>query len=308
MLRVVRKARPNGSDRGLPTDVVDERELADKHGRFTQVAGREIYSLHWPAAGPRLVLIHGFGTANTSWSSVAPLFAQAGYDTYAPDLAGFGLSSKRWDVGYSHGDQADLLAAWMQHLGLDAATIIGHSMGGNVAAHLALRHPQRVERLVLAAPAVVSGLKSAPRRLGVLLQVPALRQAARRTVRKIVLRSDLRRFEASNPLVLRVLRTADWDLALLAATRDSWANQLTLEQLRSITVPTLLLWGADDTTIPVVDSERLRMLLPRAQAITMPGLGHLPHEEDPQRFAALVLNGVESPAARSHVVGADQPQ
>lgn len=269
---------------------VDERELADEQGAFAQIGGREVYYLHWPAPGPRLVLIHGFGTANTSWAAVAPRFARAGYDTYALDLGGFGLSSKRWDAGYGHPDQADLVAAWMQHLGLDTATIIGHSMGGNVAAHLALRHPQRVERLVLEAPAILSGLEATPRHMATLLHVPPLRWAARLAVRRIVRQSDLSRFEATNPQVLRVLHTADWDQALLAAARDSWANRLSPEQFRAITAPTLLLWGADDTTIPVADSLRLQLLLPQAQVVTMPGLGHLPHEEAPERFAELVLN------------------
>lgn len=280
----------SGWERSSKPAAVDERELADEHGAFAQVGGREVYYLHWPVPGPRLVLIHGFGTASTSWAAVAPLFARAGYDTYALDLGGFGLSSKGWEAGYGHPDQADLVAAWMQHLGLDTATVIGHSMGGNVAAHLALRYPRHVEQLVLEAPAILNGLSATPRRLAALLRVPPLRWAARGVVRRVVRRSDLSRFEASNPQVLRVLRTADWDQALVAAVRDSWANQLAPAQLRGITVPTLLLWGADDTTIPVADSVRLQMLLPRAWAVTMPGLGHLPHEEAPQRFAELVLN------------------
>lgn len=286
-----RAAGRAGQGRGRPCrpSAVDERELADEHGAFVQVGGREVYYLRWPAPGPRMVLIHGFGTSNTSWAAVAPLFARAGYDTYALDLGGFGLSSKGWEAGYGHPDQADLVAAWMQQLGLDSATVIGHSMGGNVAAHLALRHPRRVEQLVLEAPAILSGLEAAPRQLAALLRVPPLRWAARQAVRKVVRRSDLSRFEASNPQVLRVLRTADWDQALLAAARDSWANQLAPEQLRAIAAPTLLLWGSADATIPVADSERLQMLLPKAWAVTMAGAGHLPHEEAPQRFAELVL-------------------
>jgi pimeloyl-ACP methyl ester carboxylesterase len=286
---VMDNLRPQNQHCGVSAGEIDVAELADTNGTFVEVAERQIYYLRWPASGPSLVLIHGFGTANTSWGTVAPLLARAGYDTYALDLGGFGLSSKRWGVGYAHADQADLVDGWMQRLGMDSATVVGHSMGGNVAAHLALRHPRRVDRLVLEAPAVLSGLQSVPSGLRALLEVPALRQAARLVVRTIVLRSDLSRFEATNPLVLRSLRTADWDLALLAAVRDSRGNQLTPEQLRGITAPTLLLWGANDTTIPVADSDRLQAILPHARAVTIPGLGHLAHEEAPQRFVELVL-------------------
>jgi pimeloyl-ACP methyl ester carboxylesterase len=281
-----------------PGESVAEAALADERGQFVQVAGRRIYYLHWPAHGPRIVLIHGFGTANTSWSTVGPLLARAGYATYALDLGGFGLSSKAWEASYGHPDQADLVAAWMEHLGLDTAMIVGHSMGGNVAAHLALRHPQRVTRLVLAAPAILNGLVATPRQLSGLVQVPALRLAARLAVRWLIKRGDFSQFEASNPQVLRVFRTADWDQALVAAARDSWANQLSPEQLRSIKVATLLLWGTDDRTIPVTDSTRLKALLPHARFVSMPGAGHMAHEEDPHGFVDRVLSAMEDRETR----------
>lgn len=276
-------------ERRAPRDVVAEAAMADVGGQFVAVADRQIYFRRWRARGPRVVLIHGFGTANTSWSAVGPLLARAGYATYALDLAGFGLSSKAWEASYGHREQADLVATWMAQLGLDSATIVGHSMGGNVAAHLALRHPRRVARLVLEAPAILSGLVTTPRQLRPLVQLPALRQAARLAVRRIIERSDFSQFEASNPQVLRVLRTADWDLALVAMARDSWANRLTAEELRRITVPTLLLWGGDDRTIPVTDSVGLQALLPQARFVSMPGAGHMAHEEDPQGFVERVV-------------------
>ncbi|MFV9503785.1 MAG: alpha/beta fold hydrolase [Oscillochloridaceae bacterium umkhey_bin13] len=277
-------------------NVVAEATLVDAHGQFVEVSGRRIYYLHWPAHGPNIVLIHGFGTANTSWNTVGPLLARAGYATYALDLGGFGLSSKAWEANYGHPEQADLVAAWMEHLGLDSALIVGHSMGGNVAAHLALRHPQRVATLVLAAPAILSGLVTTPRQLSGLVKVPALRLAARLAVRWIIKRSDFSQFEASNPQVLRVLRTADWDQALVATARDSWANQLTPEQLGSINVKTLLIWGTNDQTIPVTDSVRLKALLPDAHFISMPGSGHMAHEEDPHSFVAHALSALTNRA------------
>jgi pimeloyl-ACP methyl ester carboxylesterase len=268
---------------------IQEHDLADEHGHFVHVAGRRLYYTHWQASGRKLVLIHGFGTSNTSWHAAGPLFAEAGYDTYALDLAGFGLSCKKWEASYTHGDQADLVAAWMRQIGLQSAIMLGHSMGGNVAAHLALRHPALVEQLVLECSAILTGVDAAPRQLAQLLQVAPVRRAARLAVREIVRRSDFSAFEARNPHVTRVLKTADWDEALLAAARDSWANKLTAEQLRQLHTPTLIIWGADDTTIPVTDVGKLQALLPKARAVIMRNAGHLPHEEDPQRFVRGVV-------------------
>lgn len=286
---VVGKALPAGFPLNRESAAQLEQELADPHGGFVTVQGRSIYYVNYSNSGPPIVLLHGFATSSASWSGAAPLLAELGYDVYALDLGGFGLSDKRWDAGYGHADQADLVADWMNEIGMGPATVIGHSMGGNVAAHLALRHPHLVERLVLECSAVLSGLDAAPQHLGRWLDVPPVRRAARLAVREVVRRTDFSPFEARNPHITRVLRTADWDQALLAIVRDSWANKLNSSQLRQIRVPTLLVWGAEDTTVPVTDVGKLQMLLPDCRAMILAGLGHLPHEEDPERFVETVL-------------------
>lgn len=296
-LSVVGKVSPRScaEDEHLsPTRVLREQDLADKHGVFSEVAGRQVYHTHWPTSGPALVLIHGFGTSSSSWHAVGPLFAKAGYNTYAVDLGGFGLSSKRWEAGYGHADQADFVAAWMRKLGLDSAIVVGHSMGGNVAAHLALRHPLRVDRLVLESAAILNGLETTSRFVGQLLNISPLRLVARRVVRKLVMDTDFSSFEARNPQVTRVLQTADWDQALLAVVRDSWANRLSPEQVRQIAVPALIVWGAEDTTVPVADVGRLQALLPKVRAVIMRDVGHVPHEEDPARFVRGVIERVDA--------------
>lgn len=275
---------------------VAEQTLADANGAFATSAGRQVYYVTWGTEGEPLVLTHGFGSAGGSWGRVGPLLAAAGYTVYAVDLGGFGLSDKSWHAGYDHDTQADVLAGWMHALGLPSATIVGHSMGGSVAARLALRHPALVRRLVLEDATLLSGLVTLPRVLVPLLALPPLRWLGRRLIRRMVRQNDWSEFEARNPQVTRVLRTADWDLALLAVSRDSWANRFPEAKLPALSLPTLLLWGADDTTVAPTDVGRLQTLLPQAEARILAGLGHTPHEEDPERFVAALLPWLHSAA------------
>jgi pimeloyl-ACP methyl ester carboxylesterase len=103
-----------------------------------------------PTDGPAVVLVHGFGGSTFNWRYTLPALAEAGYRAVALDLMGFGLSDKSFDQDDSHAAQADFVADVMTALDIQRATLVGHSMGGNVIAHFALKYPERVEGLVFA--------------------------------------------------------------------------------------------------------------------------------------------------------------
>src|SRR5690348_10265760 len=124
---------------------------ARPESRFVTVEGLRVHVRVWPgppAGGQPLALIHGLGMSSRYMVRLARLLC-AGRPIYAPDIPGFGRSEtppRALDVQ----GQADLLAAWMRALGLDRAAFLGHSLGSQVVADLASRHPELVERLVLA--------------------------------------------------------------------------------------------------------------------------------------------------------------
>src|SRR3712207_4519874 len=102
-------------------------------------------------SGPPLILLHGLSGSGRWWGRNVPAFA-ANFRTYTVDLPGFGQSRRtRWS---RLDDTADQLADWIMAEGLTRAHIGGHSLGGTVAARLASRHPDRVDRLVLVAAAI----------------------------------------------------------------------------------------------------------------------------------------------------------
>ena len=225
----------------------------------------------------------------------------------AVDLANFGLSDKSWDLDTRHAAQADLVAAVMDARGISRATLVGHSMGGNVLAWFAARHADRIDGAVLVdaatGPAASGG---GPAFVGSLVRLPNVRR-----IGQLVLRSqldearmaDILRSAYADPSRVTTedvsgyaapLQTVDWDLGLLAILRDSGDSALDSPIGDVLRVPTVIIWGRDDPWIPLASGEALRDALPGAEWHIIDDAGHLPMEEQPAAFNDVLLAWLES--------------
>jgi len=178
--------------------------------------------------------------------------------------------------------------------------VVGHSMGGSVAAHLALSAPDRISRLVLVDAAILnadSGPYSVP---AFALEVPVVRRWAQFGLRRGIdsLFGDLlfdaaHQDDAITPALeegyRRALHTPGWDTGLLGILRDARDNNLPAP-VSDIQVPTLILWGAEDTWVAPEDGARLENLIDGAQRVVFSGVGHLPMHEAPEDFNAALLD------------------
>jgi pimeloyl-ACP methyl ester carboxylesterase len=277
--------------------------IAPPAGRFITVDGFQGYVEEaGPATGEAVILIHGLGGSTFTWRLTLPALAAAGYRAVALDLKGFGLSAKHYKADYSHGAQAAFIAGVMDELDIPAAALVGHSMGGNVVAHFALRYPERVAKLVLVdAAAALDGEDSRFRLLGGLVRIPPVRRAARIAMRLTltadrvtsILTSAYHSPGAVTPEVaagyLAPQRVKDWDLALLGILRDSHRQALP-GALGDIAAPTLIIWGEDDTWVPLAHGRRLQAALGGAELAVIPEAGHLPMEERPAEFEERLLD------------------
>ena len=189
----------------------------------------------------------------------------------------------------------------MDQLNIQDAVVAGHSMGGNVVSWVAALAPERVRGLALIDAAIVSPALTRNTAAGTALSLPPLRRAARILIRSAfteatfgeLLGSAFAVKSAATPETIRGYAAAsqlpEWDAALLGVLRDGSKNALTrpIAEIMSragAPIPTLILWGADDSWVPLSAGESLRDALPAATYVVLPGLGHVPFEEDPEAF------------------------
>jgi pimeloyl-ACP methyl ester carboxylesterase len=252
--------------------------------------------------GPALVLLHGMAASWQWWLENIPALAQH-HRVIAVDLPGFGRS-EQLPPPAEMATHARTVLGLLDQLGVQSATVAGHSMGGLVAIETFLADPQRVRSLILVDS---GGVPMSERRLAVILV--ALR----------ICTAVLRR-----PFVRRALATKSWvrRLALFAAFRDPrvMTPELAAQTMplfggpgsvdavaaagravnatvpESISCPVLLVWGEHDAIVPPLSAHQMHDRLPNSELVVFAGSGHSPMVEFPDRFNDLALRFM---AARS---------
>jgi pimeloyl-ACP methyl ester carboxylesterase len=287
-------------------DGITPQDLADADGQFIEIDGASIYYLdRGPADGPVVLLLHGFGGSTFTWRDNIDALAEAGYRVVAYDRPPFGLSDKNPALDYSPAAAANQALGLMNALDIETATLVGHSAGGSVIAHFATDYADRVDGMVFVAGAVGYDRGSEPAgndsALGGLFQFAASLNPdsplAHQLVRAFVTPErfiDLLRDAYYDPDIvtdevaagyLRILQIEGWEgafLALLQSPADTPSPDL--DTLAQSTMPILLIWGEEDTWVPLVVGQRLHQLLPVADWITYSDVGHLPMEETVEQF------------------------
>lgn len=277
------------------------RQLAtDPDGDFVTLQSVQVYyeDKGSPTA-PALLFIHGLFGSTETWRYNVESLAEANYRVITVDRPGFGLSDKIAAFDYSVENQARLLAQLLDRLQVPTATVIGHSAGGNLAAHFTLLYPERVTRLVLVDAAVSAG--GPPAFVGGLLRVPSLwrwgRVGLRAYFSQETFERTLRGFyadptwlsEEDYAVYWRAFQTSGWDLGLLGLTRDQSIVPLSTAQLQTLTLPALVIWGNQDTITPLAQGEALAEALPDSTLVILPNSGHQPFEETADAFNSTLL-------------------
>jgi pimeloyl-ACP methyl ester carboxylesterase len=275
--------------------------VTDADGAFIMLQSANVYyEDKGNPSDPAIVLLHGLFGSTETWRYNVDALVEAGYRVVTFDRLGFGLSDKDSDLQYSVNNQADMTAELMDALNIEQAIIVGHSAGGNVAAYFAVRHPERVRALVLVDAAVLVG--GPPSFVGGIVSLPPVWRWARIGLQAFFTRKN---FESTlrnlyvDPSFLtpadfdtywRAFQTQGWDVGLLGLTRDGAGNLLTETQIKSIAMPTLIIWGDSDTVTPVAHGRTLNEWIDNSTLNILPNMGHQPFEEDPQAFNEALLS------------------
>ncbi len=244
-----------------------------------------------PKDAPATVFVHGFAASLHTWEPWAQALA-GDHRVVRFDLPGSGLSSPDPTGDYTDARSMQLLAALMDHLGVARANVVGHSIGGRLAWTFAAHHPERVDKLVLVAP---DGFASPGFEYGEKPEVPASATLMRWVLPKPLLRKSLAAAYADPAVLTNELATRYHDLlrapgvrAALIARMEQTERVDPVPWLRRIRAPTLLLWGEQDAMIPFANSDDYMKAIADVTLVALPGVGHVPQEEAPERALAPV--------------------
>jgi pimeloyl-ACP methyl ester carboxylesterase len=234
---------------------------------------------------PAVILLHGFGASLETWEPWAEALS-ARYRVIRFDLPGFGLTGADPTGDYTDAREMKILADLMDALGIRRASVIGNSLGGRIAWNFAASYPERVSRLVLISP---DGFASPGFAYDKPAQTPLMMRALPYVAPRPLLRANLAAAYANPARLSAATVTRYRDLMLAPGVRRAILARLGQVILRDpaptlarIEAPTLLLWGEKDAMIPVGNAQDYLRDMPHAVLVRLPGLGHVPFEEDPR--------------------------
>lgn len=262
--------------------------LVETDPRFIEINGVNTHFTR-KGAGEKLLLIHGFASSTYTWHKVVDSLAQ-GFEVYAVDLPGFGLS-QALNLTPTSEAYVDFLNDFMQALGLDAAVFMGNSFGGEISWRFALKYPPRVRALVLVDAA---GYPHENPVIFKLLRVPLLGEMLAGINAKWIVRKNLHQVFVNEALVTdavvdnyyyRLLKKGNRETVL---ARARMPGDTLYKKLPQIQQPTLIIWGENDPWISVEYAHRFAAEIPQTQLAILPNCGHVPQEENPEEVVQLV--------------------
>ncbi|MGA0611889.1 alpha/beta fold hydrolase [Caldimonas sp. KR1-144] len=297
--------------------------LAPTGGRWIDAGDARIYTQAWgPTDGPLVVLVHGTGAWSGTWFELPQALASAGWRVVALDLPPFGMSERvapALGFDYSRAAQARRVLSVIDALETGPVVLVGHSFGAGPALEAAVQSPSRLRKLVLVDPAL--GLGAAGEAPACTPPGPGLAWLLEPAIAPRLLRASavsatatlppltghwlggfVHRREAVTPQRVAAYQhpfarsdfsavLGDWAAGFAQGGCETAAS-LQPERLtawaRAQALPVELLWGEADTVTPIAQAKALQAWMPGARLHVLPGLGHIPHIEDPGAFSAVL--------------------
>jgi haloalkane dehalogenase len=258
-------------------------------------------------SGPAVLFVHGTPTWSFDYRNLVR--ALPDHRCIAVDNLGFGLSARPRDFAYTPEAHAQVLRAFVDHLGLSRFTLVAHDFGGPFALPLALEQPGRVQRLVLMNTWMWSFADDPDMRRKARLAGGGLGRFlyrhANASLRLITPQAyaDRRKLRPIHGQLLAPFPDADsrqrvlWALARALLGSSDFYDSLWQRRAALADLPTLILWGMRDPAFPPRLLQRWRAALPHARFYELPDAGHWPHEEAPDEVARAITSFVDEATA-----------
>jgi pimeloyl-ACP methyl ester carboxylesterase len=281
-----------------PDKSVEElsQRWAQQPSQFLNIAGMAI---HLRDEGPKtdeepIVLIHGTSASLHTWDGWVDALKET-RRVIRFDLPGFGLTGPEPQNNYTIEHYADVVIAVLDELNVKKVTLAGNSLGGYVSWATTVMYPQRVSKLILVDS---SGYISTPESVPIgfkLSQNPIASVLLKYVLPKSLVARSVKNVYGNPDLVSDELVNRYYDLALRAGNRDALKERfkqmppgILVDKIRTINIPTLIIWGAKDRLIPPKFGMKFNQDIVNSQLIVFDELGHVPHEEDPELTVSAV--------------------
>ena len=268
---------------------------AQPPSQFIEVAGMQV---HLRDEGPRddpvpIVLLHGTSASLHTWDGWSQTLSKT-RRVIRFDLPAFGLTGPNPQNDYTLKSYVNFVTAVMDKLGVQRFVLGGNSLGGQIAWETAHALPARVERLILVDS---GGYAFVPQSLPVGFQIarmPVLRNLMAYTLPRGIVQNSIENVYGDPSLVQPALIDRYYDLTLRAGNRNALGYRLDQgyvsdeAKIKSLKLPTLILWGAKDRLIPPESGQNFARDIAGSKLVMFEALGHVPHEENAQMTLAEV--------------------
>lgn len=245
-----------------------------------------------------IVLLHGTSASLHTWNGWAKVLSDE-YCVVRMDLPGFGLTGPFTDKSktYTSDNYAALVINVLDQLHVTQATLVGNSLGGKIAWRTAALYPYYVEKLILIDSV---GYPATPKKVPIaftLAKYPVLAPIIKNVLPRSVVKKSLYSVYVDDSKVSDTLIDRYYDLALRTGNREAliqrireFDNTEDQDQIKRLTQPTLILWGAKDDLITVENAKRFHEAIKNSQLKIFDSLGHVPQEEDPLTTVSVAKN------------------
>ncbi|WP_185964315.1 alpha/beta fold hydrolase [Aliikangiella marina] len=280
----------------LPQNYLEEK-YATQDSKFINVSGLRTHyqvtdQLHDKPNKSVLLLLHGTGASLHTWDGWVEHLAQH-FVIIRLDLPAFGLTGPNQQRDYSIEYYVDFVDTFIQQLNIEKFSIAGNSLGGAIAWNYAATHQERIEKLILLNASGVP--KNDAPMIFSIARNPIGGYLLRHISSKAFIRQNLEQVYSDHSKISDSLVERYWELGLRQGNRQAFVDRAqmsfnysiadTIERLSKIKSPTLIIWGEDDSWIPVKDAKFFESNIINSQTIVYPLTGHVPMEEIPEQTA-----------------------
>ncbi|WP_164156995.1 alpha/beta fold hydrolase [Sandarakinorhabdus rubra] len=263
--------------------------------------------IHVRDEGPRegfpVVLVHGSNGSLHNWEPWVERLTARGYRVVTLDLPAHGLSGPTPQGLYTNAAYVGIVEQLVDRLRLQRFALGGNSMGGGVAWRYAVAHPDRLAALILVDASGQPMPKDSPPPLGFrLARIPVARDLLATVTPRSLIEQSFKQSVSNQSIATPAMIDRYWELLLYPGNRRATVQRFgqfegddgEAAKLPGVSVPTLILWGAEDRLIPVSVAGWFSRQLPNARVTILDGIGHIPMEEAPDRSLAPVLTLLET--------------